>query len=242
MTRFARQKNGVEEDAMVASRSVLLATVTVVLILTVSGEGYRILARYLARSNRSVPLPQGALDKLPMRIGAWVGKDVPMDEAIIKATDTDARINRFYTRAGESVGLYVAYGVRARDLMPHRPEVCYPGGGWTLEDSRDTELTLTDRTKLRCRILRFSRTGLAIERVTVLNYYIVDGEYWPDVSLLRSKIWRGSKSVHYVAQVQITCPWGTGLTDESADRTVCAFAVDSAALIYGLFPPVDKQQ
>jgi len=73
---------------------------------------------------------------------------VPLDEAIIKATNTDAHINRSYSRNNslEFVSLYIATGVKARDLMPHQPEVCYTGAGWTRTDKSSKELPLSDAT------------------------------------------------------------------------------------------------
>ena len=167
-----------------------------------------------------------------------------MDEAVVRATDTDAHINRRYSRhnASESIWLYVACGIRARDLMPHRPEVCYTGAGWTLTDRRSMELPLSDGMKLPCNVLEFSRGALNTEKVVVLDYYIVDGQYCRDVSLLRSKVWRGSGAVGYVAQVQIVVSITANLTADSAARIVCAFAAESASSISRLFKDAEEDQ
>jgi hypothetical protein len=117
--------------------------------------------------------------------------------------------------------------------MPHRPEVCYPGNGWTLEDKRRVNLPLSDGTELECQILNFSRSGMSSKRITVLNYYIVDGEYCPDVSLLRGKV---LGNTGYVAQMQITCSGGGSISSKSSVDAVSAFAVDSTRSIYDLFP------
>src|SRR5512141_1892537 len=96
-------------------------------VFLVSGAGYYWLAERYARASQSVPIPAGTLGRLPLGIGDWRGQDVPMDEQIIRATRTDDHLNRAYARpaANQNVTLWVAYGVRFRDLMPHRPEVCY---------------------------------------------------------------------------------------------------------------------
>ena len=65
-------------------------------------------------------------------------------------------------------------------------------------------------------------------KMTVLNYYIVDGRYCPDVALLRSKAWRKTAS-NYVAQVQIACS-SASFNDPCGD-TVRAFARASADAI-----------
>ena len=225
-------------NEMTNKRALAMAVGTALCLLIVSGVGYRVLARRLGATDGGRPLPPGALQRLPMKIGDWVGQDVKLDERIVEATDTDAHVNRRYLRSNgsEGVSLYIAYGARARDLMPHRPEVCYPGNGWTLKDTRHVDLPLADGTKLQCRILKFSRAGLSTENVTVLSYYLVDGEYSPDVSLLRSKSWTGQSGIGYMAQVQVTCPGGGRLSPESSIRSVSAFAADSARAIHDLFP------
>jgi len=232
-----------EHNGPTNKRAIMAAVGTAVCLLIVSGAGYRVLAWRLGATGGSIPLPPGALQRLPMELGEWSGREIPMDEAIVRATDTDAHINRRYSRSNgaETVWAYVAYGIRARDLMPHRPEVCYPDNGWTLKDTRDAELPLADGTKLHCRILRFSRAGLSTENTTVINYYIVDGEYCPDVSLLRSKAWTGQRGIGYMAQVQITCPGRGQLSQDSSVKSVSAFAVASARAIYDLFPRTGKE-
>ena len=226
-----------ENNATTGKRGMAIAVAAAISLLIATGVGYRVLAWHLAGPGGGTPLPPGALERLSMQIGNWVGQDVKLTEAVVEATDTDAHINRRYLRnnRAESVSLYVAYGVRARDLMPHRPEVCYPGNGWTLKDTRDAELLLADGVKLQCRVLRFARVGLATENVTVLNYYIVDGRYCPDVSLLRSKAWQGQSSIRYMAQVQISCSGRGQQSPESSVGSVRAFATDSARAIHDLF-------
>jgi hypothetical protein len=219
------------------------AAVVAIGLLAISGAGYRVLAGYLARPNESAPLPQGALNRLPLHIGDWVGKDVPMSEEIAKATDTDARVNRLYVRTGgsQSAMLYVAYGVRGRDLMPHRPEVCYPEAGWTLGGSSPEKIPLPNGSSLECRLYEFRRGGLSTQVITVLNYYVVDGQYSPDVSLLRSKAWRGSGGIRYMAQVQVTC---SGSGNRASDATVSGvreLARNSAGHIRALFPDASAE-
>ncbi len=214
------------------------AILAAVALLGATGVGFRVLDKYLARPTDSLPLPPGTLGRIPLKVGAWVGQDAPMDDALRRATDTDDLVNRLYyrRRGKEVVGLYVAYGVKARDLMPHRPEVCYPGAGWTLDGSNDLDLPLPDGSPLACRVLRFSRGGFDLHQMAVVNYYIVDGQYCPDVSLLRSKAWRGSRGIRYMVQVQITC-WTGGLRElAAAEASATALATESAEAIRSVLP------
>jgi len=225
-------------------QSVFIAAITACLLMLFFGTAYRVLVAQLAASVNTAVLSAAALEQLPLQIGGWTGQEVPMDEAIVLATDTDAHINRNYSRHNnsENVWLYIAYGVKARDLMPHRPEVCYTGAGWTFTESRSMDLPLSDGTILPCKTLQFSRGTLNIEKVTVLNYYIVDGQYCRDVSLLRSKVWRGSGTVRYVAQVQIIASNPSNLTIDAAVKMAYDFAAESALSISTIFESTKDSQ
>ena len=204
--------------------------------MLMSGVGYRVLAARLVSNAGTAVITFEDFKKLPLQIGDWAGQDVALDEDIVLATDTDAHLNRRYLRPNtlDSIGLYIAYGARARDLMPHQPEVCYTGAGWTLIDKHSVELPIGDGIKLPCRILQFKRGTLNTEKTIVLDYYIVDGQYCGDVSLLRSKAWRGSGTIEYVAQVQIVALAASNQAD-SEIKSICNFAVESAPLITQLF-------
>ena len=217
--------------------SVTIAAMTAGILMIISGVGYRVLAARLASPVDATVISLEELKKLPLQIGDWKGQDVALDEAIVRATDTDAHLNRRYLRQNglDSIGLYIAYGARARDLMPHRPEVCYIGAGWTLVDRHSMDLPLIDDIELPCRIIHFKRGNFNTEKTIVLNYYIVDGQHCRDVSLLRSKAWRGSGTIKYVAQVQIITPLATDQVADSAIRSVSDFAIESAPFIIELF-------
>ena len=223
-------------------RPVIVAAVVAGFLMLVSTAAYRVLAARLAAPVNASPIPPAALERFPLQIGGWLGQEVPLDEAIVRVTDTDAHINRRYSRhnGSESILLYVACGVKARDLMPHRPEVCYTGAGWTLIDKRSMELPLSDGMELPCMALQFSRGTLNTKKTILLNYYIVDGQYCRDVSLLRFKAWRGSGTVRYVAQIQIAASATSNLTADSAARIISDFAAESASSISRLFESAEE--
>lgn len=225
-------------------RSVVLAAATAGLIIFMWGIAYRVMAARLEAPVDTNPIQSEVLEKFPLQVSDWTGEDVPLDDAIVRATDTDAHLNRRYLRgnASEYVMLYIACGIKARDLMPHRPEVCYTGAGWTLIDKCSLELPLTDEIKLPCNILQFSRGSLSKEKVIVLDYYIVDGRYCNDVSLLRSKAWRGSGTIRYVAQVQIITSVLETLGTDSSQKIISDFAIESALPIAGLFESNEENQ
>ena len=219
----------------------VVAAAAATFLMFIFGLAFRLLAAQLAADVDKAPINPAALQQFPIQLNDWTGQDVLMDEYIVRMTDTDAHIKRRYSRRGglESVMLYVGSGVKARDLMPHRPEVCYIGAGWTLKDRRSVELPLSNGIKLPCNILQFSRGYLSKEKVVVLDYYLVDGQYCRDISLLRLKVWRGSGAVGYVAQVQIATSIVASQTAHSARTTVSEFAVESALPLADLFKGID---
>jgi len=197
-------------------------------ILVVTGVVYRLAATRLGALAAQVSLPRGSLERLPLRLGNWYGQESPLDETLVRATDTDDHVSRSYVRVGTPgvVALFIGYGVHLRDLMPHRPDVCYPGAGWAIEDRKDLTVPLSAGGQLPCRLFTFRRGGLDAQRIHVLNYYIVDGEPSADVSSLRAKAWRFETDVAYVAQVQVSCT--SRASGEDCERLVLAF-LDPAA-------------
>ncbi len=216
----------------VNKKSVISAVITASILMIVFGFGYRVLAARLSGDTSALAIDPEILKKFPIQIGDWTGTEVPIDEKIIQATDTDARISRNYSRSNgqEAVWFYVAFGVKARDLMPHRPEVCYIGAGWTLTERHSADLQTGSGQILPVSVLKFKRGSLNYEYIMVLDYYIVDGQYCRDVSLLRSRIWQGSGSVGYVAQVQVVTPVSINNMDIS-EKKVSSFAAESAPFL-----------
>jgi EpsI family protein len=225
-------------------RSVAAAAVAASILTLVFDLAYHTLVARFEVSVPSNPVVPQMIQRLPMHIGNWTGQDIPLDEAIVRMTGTDGHISRRYSlySGAENVGLYIAYGVTARALAPHRPEVCYVSAGWTLMDRRSAELPLENGGKLPCSIFRFSMGGLNAKRIVVLDYFIVDGQHCGDVSLLQSRAWRGSDTVNYVVQVQISSTENLLRDTDSVTELVTAFAVDSALSIDRLFKHIGEDQ
>ncbi len=219
----------------------LLAGTVGGLVLVAGGAGYRVLAAHLDRAP-AAPLPAGTLAALPLALGDWCGHDVPLGESVIRAADVDDHVSRVYARPGQTlpINLFIALGSRARDLMPHRPEVCYPGAGWTLRRQAVESAVTSDSGELETTIYTFGRGDLGGRTLVVLNFFVVDGRPCRDVSLLRSRAWRGQASIRYMAQVQVVAAveaWqaesaGVGAARDFAAKLVnplCALLADVSA-------------
>lgn len=215
---------------------VIVAVATAAGLMIATGVACRILAAYLSRPTDSAPLTSEELGALPMQIGQWTGREAPLDERVVRATDTDAHVSRTYRRGRETVALYIAYGVRARDLTPHRPAVCYVGAGWTQTGRERVELALNDGTRLPCSIFKFRRGGFDQQSIIVLNYYIVDGQYSPDAALLRKKVRWGAAGIRYMAQVQVSGAAEHDVLGGSGAQALRDFAATSALEIRAVLP------
>jgi len=199
-------------------RNAIAASLLVLFVL--SGVGYRAFAAWLDRAPGELPFRAGALAELPLELGPWEGRDRPLAEALIRAADVDDYLYRQYTRPRDrsEVALWVAFGVRARDLAPHRPGVCYPAAGWGLRKHDAVTLENVAAEALVVQYYDFESPHLDGRPVTVLNYYVVDGRALSDIGELRAVAWRGGVNLQYVAQVQVTARSGTGPAEAEQRR------------------------
>lgn len=208
-------------------------------LMLLFGLVYRAVAAKIEAPVDANPVSQAMLDRLPMEIGGWTGQEAPIEDNIIEATDTDAHVSRQYRMQSGSglVSLWIAAGVRARDLMPHRPEVCYTGSGYTLMRHEVLDLPLADGTILSCNAMQFTRGTLTGSRVLVLYYYLVDGQYCRDVAEWRYKvIWT---PISYIAQVQVVAAITESTGPDVAMRYARQFTIESAPQIAELFRCVE---
>lgn len=83
----------------------------------------------------NIPSQQNSLyaKQLPISIEDWVGMDIEVDDQTLRILETDDVLMRDYTREGSPhLLLCIVYASNNRKVA-HPPEVCYKGGGWSLE-------------------------------------------------------------------------------------------------------------
>jgi EpsI family protein len=91
------------------------------------------------------PALRSALNTLPMELGEWVGRDVPIDPHVLKESQADDYLNREYEdrrQPGRRLSLWVNYSARGLNLR-HSPEVCLPSGGWEKVESQSKVLAVS---------------------------------------------------------------------------------------------------
>lgn len=215
------------ENLRFAAISPAVAIFLAIMLLVTFGVAFRTLSARL-NGGSTPPIAAGTLARVPVSIGDWSGSDVELDPAVVVAAQVDDYVYRYYDRSGGGrVSFFVAGGARPRDLMPHRPEVCYPSAGWSLRKTR-AGVANSGQISIPYRVLEFGRGGLAPERAIVLNYYLIDGRAAADVSALRSLSWSGATPVRSVFQVQIAARPNAGTTLHDAEQFLTEFAVLSA--------------
>lgn len=227
----------------IANRRPVAAVIVASVLMLMFGLAHHIVATRICAPLRKTPICSGALTQLPLKIGMWVGEEVPLDEAIERRTDADSLINRRYSRhnSQEAVTLYIACGVNSDELLRHHPENCYSGAGWLLADRRARDLTPADGTILPCTVLEFVRNRLDVERITTLMYVIVDGQVYGDIPAVRWKVWRRHSDVRYAAEVQIIASVGSAGVD-MAEQIVRDFAAASFPSIARLFDSITESE
>lgn len=98
-------------------RPVIAAAVVASGLMLVFGLTYRVVAARLEASPDTAPISPDALAKFPLRIDDWTGEEVALDEAIVRATDTDAHLNRRYSHSGGLGAVSDLYGSKEQELQ-----------------------------------------------------------------------------------------------------------------------------
>lgn len=211
-------------------------------VLVVVGLGQRWLRRTMEAS-AAVPVSLARpLSSLPLRVGSWEGKDVPVDLRVAERAANDDYINRRYVdlTGNRFVDLFVAYTASPATMLGHRPDRCYPAIGWRLEEVRPETVRRRDGSELQCLIHRFRRDGHQDEGLVVLNYYLLQGQYTTDAEDFSGPRWRRPNLARdagfYVAQVQVVQPIYVTSLAERGEANVKQFAGEIADAIEELLP------
>lgn len=104
-------------------------------------------------------LKDGELEKLiPTRIGPWMfetrsGLVLPVDDPLVKSLYSDV-LTRVYVAENEPpIMLLIAYSNTQNGMLQvHRPEVCYPAGGYSLSQTLIESLHVTPTMRIPTRM------------------------------------------------------------------------------------------
>ena len=165
-----------------------------------------------------------SLVTFPVSIDGWQGKQEKLVPGIIDILKlTDYVLNNYSRNTSLPVNLYVAYYESQRkNISPHSPRVCIPGGGWSISDLERVDIDLV------------SGKTIPVNRVIIqkgpqkqLVYYWfkqrgrdIANEYWMKWYLLTDSlsIKRTDGSL-----VRLTTTIGRNETEEIADERLQEF-------------------
>ncbi|MBN1361743.1 MAG: exosortase-associated EpsI family protein [Sedimentisphaerales bacterium] len=213
-----------------------LAACLGVALFLVAGQLYRVHSRRIG-SLEPISLPL-ALENLPLNINGWVGQTVEIDAAtrrVLESSFADDYVSRYYVDSteGMSANLYIVYcSTRMAGLTGHRPGVCYPAGGWILDEKSSSEFVSLSGRRVPCLLHRFHMRPPDYEERVVLSYYVLNGQVTLDEREF-SDLWGrrlnfGGDYARYVAQVQVSSAWESSVLAAASALadTVFAFLPD----------------
>ena len=143
---------------------------------------------------------------LPLRIGSWMGQDIPVTAGAVALLHPNLIISRQFTdvATNQVVNLLVVQCRDARDMLGHYPPVCYVGHGWTPVTS-EARTWQVDGMKIEGMSYEFSRTRLqGVAHVVVYDFMLLpEGRTCRDMDSVDAAA-RGARSRFFgAAQVQI---------------------------------------
>jgi len=223
-----------------ALRARPLAAAAVLLCCAGAGRHF-VQARVKAAMGQMLPLSQ-PLSTLPLKVGQWEGRDLPLDDEVRQLAGDDDSINRVYVQShlARSVAVYVGYIGRPRARMGHRPDICYPAHGFQETAKESLELKIADGSSAPVVLYEFSAPALGGGRDLVLATFLINGHFSSDVSEANSYNTREpgilSRRDAYVARVQLSL---RASADRAADVALLSdFAEHGLPLVMAAMPVI----
>ena len=158
-----------------------------IILLVISGVGYRVLASRLQLfvETSSINLPI-SLNAFPSQIGDWTGKDLTIPvttKEYMEKNFADDFLSRRYINAatGAWADVYVVYcSSRPGGILGHQPRVCYPGNGWIHDSTELSQFTSRASQQIPCLVHRFHKPAPMHDQTVVLNFYVLNGQITTD--------------------------------------------------------------
>jgi EpsI family protein len=162
--------------------------------------------------------PKLRIQALPRQVGQWTAEDDRKpDPEIFKAIGAKDVIDRIYReKRGNSVALHSAvfltYGIKG---LPHPPELCYPGAGFRINESKPVFLESTDKSVHRAQLITFERDG---QLTYCLYWYQIGGVTFCDDSDQRQLVLSFRGRTTWPPMVKIMLQTNGGSAEEAERR------------------------
>ena len=225
MISFIRMLTACSRGVPTNKKMIGAAWALAMVLLVVIGVGYKLVA---TKMNVIVTTPiklDVPLSEFPIKIGQWVGRDVPISETILEVAANDDFLSRRYLNElnGQWANIYIAYTAQPRTMLGHRPQVCYKANGWIHENTEHFRVISNSGRTIRCILHNFKKSAAEVEKIVVLNYYIVNGQLTDDENVFSGLNWRTpnieGNPARYVAQVQISSVLENSVQQAAKDMT-----------------------
>jgi EpsI family protein len=180
---------------------------------------------YLASATQTEPvLIREPLSLFPTSVGQWTGRDVLLDEKVLKVLGVSDYLSRYYSAGRTDIGLYIGYHDSQRQGSTiHSPLNCLPGAGWNP----------VSRTYLNIPVggqeIQVNRITIqkALDKQVVLYWYqahgrVVASEYWGKVYTVVDAM-RINRTDAAMIRVVVPAPGFDPDSERVAEQTAVAF-------------------
>ena len=180
-------------------------------------------------------MPSHPLASLPMAIGAWDGRELPIEQRLLDAVGVDDHVSRAYLdHQNPPVLLYIGYYKSQRTgTTIHSPKNCLPGAGWQPVSSGKIMVPLPGGKNAPVNLYTIEK---GLERQSVLYWYqshgrIIASEYWAKIYMVLDAI-RLNRTDS--ALVRVSTPLSPG--GKQSQQRLVAFAQQVIANTQDLSP------
>ena len=157
----------------------------------------------------------------PLRIGEWVGKDMPVPVAAVTLLKPNVILSRSFInfRTGTEVQFLLVQCRDARDLLGHYPPVCYVTHGWQLRSSLREDWQVGDQV-IHGTLYNFSPSSSdQLVPQNISNFMVVPGGgTCPDMQGVDGAAKDHRRRLLGAAQVQVVTSERLSMEDHAAVR------------------------
>ncbi|MFG0329800.1 MAG: exosortase-associated EpsI family protein [Phycisphaerales bacterium] len=172
---------------------------------TAAGDAYRATVR-------------AEVERLPYRVGEWVGKDSEPTAAAVDLLKPNVIVQRtfFHPETMETVSLLFVHCSDIRDMAGHYPPICYPSHGWIKTNAEVFDLPVGSHTR-QASLYEFRWPVTSVRpAMQVVNLFVAPDDtpvIARDLDALRSAAAPGVLSTLGVGQFQLVLPATLGRTE-----------------------------
>ena len=184
-----------------------------------------------ASSAPNYPLKEG-FENFPMIIGAWQGRHVYIDPAMVAETKSQAHLNAEYTNPDHgSVSLWIAYyeSQKKAGAFVHSPKGCFVASGWEIEKGQI--INIAENKPVNWMVV--NRMG---EKLLVYYWFLQRGRWLADET--RNKFYMAYDGFlrHRTdgALIRLITPVGNNL--EAAKKRLTLFAEELSPILNNFIP------